>query len=69
MSCAISASVWRERLHWSFPDLRTATDTEAEQLAVYRQVRDAIRERIEHELITPSKGLSTRPRPSVGDAA
>jgi arsenate reductase (thioredoxin) len=42
----------RERLHWSFPDPSRATGTEQEQLAVYRQVRDAIRDRIEHDLIT-----------------
>ncbi len=41
----------KERLHWSFPDPSTATGTEDEQLAVYRQVRDAIRARIEHELL------------------
>jgi arsenate reductase (thioredoxin) len=41
----------RERLHWSFPDPSQASGTEAEQLAVYRQVRDAIRERIERELL------------------
>lgn len=39
------------RLHWSFPDPSKATGTEAEQLAVYRTVRDAIRRRIEEELI------------------
>jgi arsenate reductase len=41
----------RERLHWSFPDPSQASGTEDEQLAVYRQVRDAIRERIERELL------------------
>jgi arsenate reductase (thioredoxin) len=41
----------KERLHWSFPDPSTATGTEDEQLAVYRSVRDAIRRRIETELI------------------
>lgn len=41
----------RKRLHWSFPDPSKATGSEEEQLAVYRQVRDAIRERIEWELI------------------
>ena len=41
----------RERLHWSLPDPSQAEGTEAQQLAVYRQVRDAIRERIEHELL------------------
>ena len=41
----------RERLHWSFPDPSSARGSEDEQLAVYRQVRDAIRERIERELL------------------
>jgi arsenate reductase len=41
----------RNRLHWSFPDPSTAAGPEAEQLAVYRQVRDAIRQRIERELL------------------
>lgn len=39
------------RRHWSFPDPSKATGSEAEQLAVYRQVRDAIRVRIEQELL------------------
>lgn len=42
----------RKRLHWSFPDPSTAQGTNEQQLGVYRQVRDAIRERIEHELLT-----------------
>jgi arsenate reductase len=42
----------RERLHWSFPDPSRATGTEDQQLAVYRQARDAIRGRIERELLT-----------------
>ena len=41
----------RERLHWSFPDPSQATGSENEQLAVYRQVRDAIRARLERELL------------------
>ena len=41
----------RERLHWSFPDPSKATGSEDEQLAVYRAVRNAIRERIERELL------------------
>ena len=41
----------KERLHWSFPDPSAATGTDAEQLAVYRAVRDAMRVRIEQELI------------------
>lgn len=39
------------RRHWSFPDPAQATGTETEQLAVYRQVRDAIGERIKQELL------------------
>jgi arsenate reductase (thioredoxin) len=37
--------------HWSFPDPSKATGSEAEQLAVYRHVRDDIRARIENELL------------------
>jgi arsenate reductase len=50
----------KRRLHWSFPDPSTATGAEAKQLLVYRQVRDAIRRRIETELL-PALSL-----PSVG---
>ena len=41
----------RRRLHWSFPDPSKAQGDQEQQLAVYRQVRDAIRERIERELL------------------
>ena len=41
----------RERLHWSFPDPSKAEGDEEQQLAVYRQVRDAIRARIDRELL------------------
>jgi arsenate reductase len=40
-----------ERLHWSFPDPSKAEGSDEQQLEVYRQVRDAIRARIEHELL------------------
>ncbi len=40
-----------QRKHWSFPDPSKATGSEAEQLAVYRRVRDEIRTRIEQELL------------------
>src|SRR5690242_17993639 len=40
-----------ERLHWSCPDPSQATGTEEDQLAIYRQVRDAIRTRIERDLL------------------
>lgn len=35
-----------ERLHWSFDDPANATGTEEEKLAVFRRVRDEIRDRI-----------------------
>jgi len=41
----------KERLHWSFPDPSRATGTDDEQLAVYRAVREAIRARIEREVV------------------
>ncbi len=44
----------KRRLHWSFPDPSKATGTDEQQLAVYRAVRDAIRQRIERELLQTS---------------
>ena len=49
-----------KRLHWSFPDPSQAAGSEDEQLAAYRSVRDAIRSRIERELLSGSEG-GTRP--------
>jgi arsenate reductase len=43
----------KRRLHWSFPDPSKATGSEDEQLAVYRHVRDDIRDHIERELLSP----------------
>lgn len=40
-----------ERRHWSFEDPSQAKGSEEEQLAVYRRVRDGIRERIERDLL------------------
>ena len=40
-----------ELLHWPFPDPSRATGTEQDQLQVYRQVRDAIRQRMEADLL------------------
>jgi arsenate reductase len=37
----------RRQAHWGFPDPSAATGTEAERLAVFRTVRDAIAARIE----------------------
>jgi arsenate reductase len=42
----------KRRLHWSFPDPSKAQGSEADQLAVYREVRDDIRRHIERELLT-----------------
>ncbi|HEV2583919.1 MAG TPA: arsenate reductase ArsC [Ktedonobacteraceae bacterium] len=41
----------QHRRHWSLPDPSKATGSEEEQLAVYRRVRDALRARIEAELL------------------
>jgi arsenate reductase len=41
----------KNRLHWSFEDPAQATGSEEERLAVFRRVRDEIRERIEQELV------------------
>lgn len=35
------------RLHWSFPDPSAAQGTDEERLAVFRRVRDEIRDRIQ----------------------
>jgi arsenate reductase (thioredoxin) len=40
----------RGQEHWSFPDPSAATGSEEEQLAVFRQVRDAIAARIDQFL-------------------
>jgi arsenate reductase (thioredoxin) len=41
-------------LHWSFDDPATALGTHNEQLAVFRRVRDEIRQKIDLELIAPT---------------
>jgi arsenate reductase len=45
----------KDRRHWSFPDPSRATGTDEQQLAVYRRVRDAIRARIEGEVLTTAQ--------------
>ena len=42
----------KNRRHWSFPDPSKATGTQEQVLFVYRQVRDAIKDKIETELLT-----------------
>ena len=41
----------KNRLHWSLEDPSQADGSEEEQLAIFRRVRDEIRERIEQELV------------------
>jgi arsenate reductase len=41
----------RERWHWSFPDPSAATGDDDERFAAFVAVRDAIRDRIERELL------------------
>jgi arsenate reductase (thioredoxin) len=41
----------KNRLHWSFEDPSQAEGSEDERLAVFRKVRDDLRERIEQELV------------------
>jgi arsenate reductase len=41
----------RERLHWSFPDPSRVTGDYEERLRAFRKVRDALRARIEGELV------------------
>lgn len=49
-SCPIFPNA-THRVHWSLPDPSKATGSETEQLAVYRNVRDDLRKRIEAELL------------------
>ena len=39
------------RLHWSLPDPSAAKGTEEERLAVFRSVRDALRDRVQAVLV------------------
>jgi arsenate reductase (thioredoxin) len=47
------------RLHWSFEDPLRAEGSEEERLAVFRSVRDRIRQRIEDDLGATSEGTPT----------
>jgi arsenate reductase (thioredoxin) len=49
----------QSRLHWSFEDPSKAAGTEEERLAVFRSVRDRIRERIEADLVATDGGTPT----------
>jgi arsenate reductase (thioredoxin) len=47
------------RLHWSFEDPSRAKGSEEERLAVFRSVRDGMRQRIEDDLGATSEGTPT----------
>ncbi len=49
-ACPVFPGV-RRRLHWSFEDPAQASGTEEERIRVFRSVRNAIKERIETELL------------------
>ena len=50
-SCPVFPNA-RERRHWSFPDPSKVEGDAAERFAAFVRVRDAIRDRIERELLT-----------------
>jgi len=47
------------RLHWSFEDPSRVEGSEEERLAVFRSVRDQIRERIEDDLVATDEVMPT----------
>jgi arsenate reductase (thioredoxin) len=47
------------RLHWSFEDPSRVESSEEERLAVFRSVRDRIRERIEDDLVATGEVMPT----------
>jgi arsenate reductase (thioredoxin) len=47
------------RLHWSFEDPSRVEGSEKERLAVFRSVRDRIRERIEDDLVRGAEAIPT----------
>jgi len=47
------------RLHWSFEDPSRVEGSEEERLAVFRSVRDRIRERIEDDLVVTEEVMPT----------
>jgi arsenate reductase (thioredoxin) len=49
-SCPYFANA-KERRHWSFPDPSAALGDDETRFAAFRDVRDAIRDRIERELL------------------
>jgi arsenate reductase len=46
----------RNRLHWSLPDPSAAEGSEEERLAMFRSVRDQLRDRVQAELVDDRGG-------------
>jgi arsenate reductase (thioredoxin) len=46
----------RNRLHWSLPDPSAAEGSEEERLAVFRSVRDQLKDRVQAELVDSRGG-------------
>ena len=46
----------KNRLHWSLPDPSAAEGSEEERLAVFRSVRDQLRDRVQTELVAGRGG-------------
>jgi arsenate reductase (thioredoxin) len=49
----------QSRLHWSFEDPSRVEGSQEERLAVFRSVRDRIRERIEDDLVRGDEAIPT----------
>ena len=49
----------QSRLHWSFEDPSRVEGPEEERLAIFRSVRDRIRERIEDDLVATDEVMPT----------
>jgi arsenate reductase (thioredoxin) len=49
-----------ERLHWSFEDPSRAEGSEEERLAVFRGVRDRIKERVQSELVMEGRAVAKK---------
>jgi arsenate reductase (thioredoxin) len=49
-TCPFFPGAW-SRLHWSFEDPSKAEGSEEEQLAVFRSVRDRIKDQVQAELV------------------
>src|SRR6266542_4694618 len=54
-ACPAFPGAARQR-HWSFPDPSEATGSDEQRIEVYRQIRDAIRSRVEAELTLTREG-------------